>query len=277
VTDQGDRVTPCELSVIATEIAHLAGDFATEMVGGEGARARLRAGAGRKSSATDLVSQADRATEALIVRELRQRRPHDGILAEEGAANHSESGLTWVVDPIDGTTNFLYGNGSYAISIGVRSEELTLAGCVYDPVRRESFVAANQAGATLNGEPLTTAHTAPPLSEALVGTGFHYLAERRREQAELLTHLLPRVRDIRRQGAASVDLCWVAAGRLDAYYECGLMPWDLCAGLLIAEEAGYLSARIDLGSLLDDTVLVTHRDLRTPMVELLRRGAPHAR
>jgi myo-inositol-1(or 4)-monophosphatase len=213
-----------------------------------GSLAKLRRSEGvevaaRKSSKEDIVTFADRETEALIRSRLSELRPNDGFFGEESAGETGTSGLTWVVDPIDGTVNFLYGIPHYAVSIAVVEgdpDPLTwraLAGAVANPASGETFTARAGAGAFLDGSPIRVA-PAIEISQALVGTGFSYLADIRSEQAEVLGGLLHRVRDIRRMGAASLDLCAVASGRLDAYFERRLSPWDHAAGALIARESG---------------------------------------
>ena len=189
-----------------------------------------------KSTPTDLVSEVDRASEALIVGTLRRERPADGIVGEEGTYDPGTSGLRWVVDPLDGTVNYLYRAAAFAVSVGVEDGAGPLAGTVYDPTRDEAFTAARGAGATLNGEPLR-ANAVADLAHALVATGFSYAAADRAWQARVLTAVLPEVRDIRRGGSAALDICAVAAGRVDAYYELGPAPWDRCAGLAVAAEA----------------------------------------
>jgi myo-inositol-1(or 4)-monophosphatase len=190
-----------------------------------------------KSSLTDVVTEVDRASERLIVERLRRDRPGDGVLGEEGGARPGTSGVTWVVDPIDGTVNYVYGRPGFAISIAAQVAGKVVAGVVLDPWLDEAYVATLAGGASCNGRPLrVTGETDPALS--LVATGFAYIAEQRARQAGLLAHLLPRVRDIRRGGSAALDLCYVATGRADAYYESGLNPWDLAAGALVAAEAG---------------------------------------
>lgn len=190
-----------------------------------------------KSSPTDVVTAADRAVEELLVGALAVARPQDGVLGEEGAGTAGSSGVRWVVDPIDGTVNYLYGIPQWAVSLGVEDASGTAVGVVYDPSKGELWQAVRGGGAVLNGQPLRcTGVTA--LGQALVGTGFGYDARRRAAQAALLPALLPAVRDVRRLGAGSLDLCAVAAGRLDAYFEQGLSPWDLSAGGLVATEAG---------------------------------------
>src|SRR4051794_29138110 len=190
-----------------------------------------------KSSATDMVSAADRDAETLIHGVLRSERPEDGLLAEEGGRERALSGRRWVVDPLDGTTNFLYGIPVWAVSVALEDDGGGLVGVVFDPVRGEMFSAERGSGATLNGERLVMA---PPvgLETALLATGFGYDAERRSKQGQVLGRVLPRIRDIRRAGAAALDLCSLAAGRLDGYYERGLGAWDWAAARLVVEEAG---------------------------------------
>jgi myo-inositol-1(or 4)-monophosphatase len=231
------QATPDELLEVALSIAREAGELAARR------RAEGVEIAARKSSSVDIVTFADREVEALIRRRLAELRPGDGFFGEESTATPSSTGLTWVVDPIDGTVNFLYGIPLYAVSIAVVEgdpDPLTwraLAGCVVNPASGEEYTAARGGGARLDGTPIKP--SAPVnLSQSLLATGFSYDPVRRVEQGRLLGGLLGSVRDIRRGGAASLDLCYVAAGRLDAYVERGLHPWDHAAGVLIAEEAG---------------------------------------
>ena len=191
----------------------------------------------RKSSRTDLVSDADRDAERLIADLIRRERPDDGLMGEEGAGIEGRSGRRWIVDPLDGTTNFLYGFPAWSVSIALEDGEGTTVGVVHDPSRGETFSAARGGGARLNGEPIEVGGC-DRLDLALVATGFGYGAERRAAQAETLTRVLPRVRDIRRPGSAALDLSYVACGRVDAYYERDLKPWDWDAGRLLASEAG---------------------------------------
>jgi myo-inositol-1(or 4)-monophosphatase len=181
----------------------------------------------------------DLASEALLRRRLAELRPEDGILGEEDSLPPSASGTWWVVDPIDGTVNYLYGIPQWAVSIGVEDAEGTAVGVVYDPSKDELWQAVRGQGATLNGAPLRCSAVVD-LGQALVGTGFGYDARRRAAQSRVLPDLLPLVRDIRRLGSGALDLCSVAAARLDAYYEQGLSPWDLSAGRLVARESGAL-------------------------------------
>ncbi len=207
--------------------------------------------AATKSSVNDVVTAADREAERLIIAGLRELRPDDGILGEEGASIDGTTGITWVIDPIDGTVNYLYGLPAYGVSIAATVESepsdvgamadgrRAIAGAVYLPVTDELFTAFEGGGASLNSVPLSgPAET--DLSIALLATGFGYTVERRTEQAEVVRQLIPQVRDIRRMGSAATDLCLLAAGRLDAYYERGLQPWDYAAAALIARESGAL-------------------------------------
>lgn len=229
---------------------------------------RAPEGLGAKSSATDMVSDADREAERAIRELLQAERPADGLIAEEGSQSASESGRRWVVDPLDGTINFLYGFPAWAVSVAVEDTEGTLAGVVFEPVRGECFAAARGAGALLDGSPIRV-RDGTPLERALVATGFGYDAERRGWQAEMVARLLPRARDIRRAGAAALDLAWLAAGRIDAFYEHGLNPWDWAAGRLIAEEAG--AAVRDLGGDPPGLVAASSRELADQLEPLVRR------
>jgi myo-inositol-1(or 4)-monophosphatase len=202
-----------------------------------------RAGLGRvldqatKSSATDVVTEVDRRAESLVYEGVRRRRPGDGYVGEEGAAAASSTGVVWIVDPLDGTTNFVYGLPAFAVSIGVVVDGRPTVGVVHDSARGEVFHAVAGRGARLDGRPVAVSGQLD-LATALVATGFGYDAELRRRQAALLPEVVPRVRDIRRSGSCAVDLCWTACGRVDAFYERGPADWDVAAGLLIAEEAG---------------------------------------
>jgi myo-inositol-1(or 4)-monophosphatase len=190
-----------------------------------------------KSTLTDMVSDADREAETLIEQRLRASRPDDGLLGEEGAGRAGTNGLRWIVDPLDGTTNFVFGYPQWAVSIAVEDAEGPIAGCVYDPSRGEMFAAARGEGATLNGVSIHVRGTGD-LGQALVATGFGYDAAQREAQAEQLRGVIGKVRDVRRGGAAAIDIAWVACGRLDGYYETGLNAWDWSAGSLLVEEAG---------------------------------------
>ena len=199
-----------------------------------------------KSSATDLVSDADREAERTIRELLETERPQDGLVAEEGSRAKAASGRRWVVDPLDGTINFLYGFPAWAVSVALEDADGALVGVVHSPIHGETFCAARGEGAFL-GERALRVRPARPLEQSLVATGFSYEPDRRAVQAEAIAKLLPRARDIRRAGAAALDLSWVAAGRLDAFFERGLHHWDWAAGRLLVEEAGGSCAWLDDG------------------------------
>jgi myo-inositol-1(or 4)-monophosphatase len=190
-----------------------------------------------KSTPTDLVSDADVTTERLIRTRVHAARPGDAILGEEGGEGEGTTGLRWVVDPLDGTVNFLFGIPQWAVSIACEDADAALAGVVYDAVRDEMWSARRDGPATLNGVPLHGSGRTE-LATAMVATGFGYDAAVREVQAATVARLLPHVRDIRRFGSAALDLVWCAAGRYDAFYERGLNAWDLAAGALVCERAG---------------------------------------
>lgn len=264
---------PAELRGLAAEVALAAGELLLEARAGGSELGRLASGATRKSSSTDLATEADRASEALVREMLSQARPDDALLGEEGGALAGSTGLTWVVDPLDGTTNFVYDFPVWAVSVAVTDHAGAVAGVVHHPLSGETFSAARGLGAALNGRPIAR-RDPPPLAEALVGTGFSYSSAVRGEQARLLPTLLPAVRDIRRTGSAAIDLCWVAAGRLDAFFESGLKPWDSAAGLLVAAESGIVSVELDdlVGG--ERTLVVAPPELLDGLVALLHGGAP---
>jgi fructose-1,6-bisphosphatase/inositol monophosphatase family enzyme len=191
-----------------------------------------------KSSPTDLVSEADRASETYVVAELRRSRPHDSIMGEEGSSYQGTSGVSWMADPLDGTTNFYFRVPAYCVSLAAAYQGRYVAGVIVDPSRQETWSAAFGRGAGCNGVACHVATGRSDMTTALVATGFGYKREQRAQQAAVLQRLLPQVRDIRRFGSAALDLCWVAGGRFDAYYESHLNEWDWAAGRLICEEAG---------------------------------------
>jgi myo-inositol-1(or 4)-monophosphatase len=202
---------------------------------------RAPEGLASKTSATDPVSDADREAERVIRELLEAERPDDGLVGEEGSRSSGDSGRRWVVDPLDGTVNFLYGLRAWGVSVALEDEEGLAVGVVFNPVSRECFAAERGKGATLNGQPIHVTGCRS-LDRAMVATGFSYESERRAEQAEILVRLLPRIRDLRRAGAAALDLAYVAAGRADSFYERGLKRWDEAAGLLLVHEAGGVTA-----------------------------------
>lgn len=216
---------------LAVEAATAAGTVLMQGVG------QARRTVETKSSSTDMVTEMDRAAERVVVEALRRHRPNDAILAEEGADTSGTSNVRWVVDPLDGTTNYLYGRPEFAVSVAAEVDGRPAVGVVHDPSRAETFTAVAGIGSWLNDGPLHLPRP-PALAQALVGTGFNYDSDWRAEQARALVRILPLVRDIRRLGAAALDLCWVAAGRLDAFWEAGLHHWDWAGGALVAAEAG---------------------------------------
>jgi myo-inositol-1(or 4)-monophosphatase len=190
-----------------------------------------------KSSPTDLVSNADLAAESAIREVLGRRRPGDAILGEEGGST-GDGALRWLVDPLDGTVNFLFGIPVFAVSIACEDASGTVAGVVLDPIRDECFSATRSGAPTLNGQPIHYPDRAGELSLAMVATGFGYDPAVRARQATVMARVLPRVRDIRRAGAAALDLAWCACGRYDAYFERAVNSWDVAAGALVAVRAG---------------------------------------
>ena len=258
--------SPEVLRALAIELATAAGTPAYE--------GRRRLGVGQpvahdtKSTPTDPVTEFDRAAEASIVDTLRVRRPDDGIVGEEGASHAGSSGLVWHIDPIDGTANFVYDLPAWCTSVAVVDDDGPLAGAVFAPVTDELFAAARGAGATLNGAPIRCSN-ASELAVALVGTGFNYSPGTRRRQARRLAALLPTVRDMRRYGSAALDLCFVASGRLDAYYEEHLNSWDLAAGILIASEAGAVTSNFADGPADTEAVVAAAPGVHRALVELI--------
>jgi myo-inositol-1(or 4)-monophosphatase len=228
---------PSALLALAVDTAREAADLV----------ARGRASAGEqvdvKSSSVDVVTAVDTASERLIVGRLLAARPDDAVLGEEGASREGSSGVRWIVDPIDGTVNFLYGLPAYAVSIAAEVDGVVRAGAVLNAATGELFTATTGGGAWLSTparpDPVRLTGSRPAsLEQTLVATGFGYQQEQRRAQGAVVAALLPRVRDIRRIGSAALDLCAAAAGRIDAYYELHLNPWDHAAGGLVAAEAG---------------------------------------
>ena len=227
---------PDQLRDLAAETARSAGELA---YGGQRRLTSFTA----KSSSTDLVTDYDRAAERLLVEAITARRPDDGIVGEEGAAVTSSSGLVWYLDPIDGTTNFVHGHPMWATSVAVGDDRGMIAGAVFAPALGELFAASRDGGATLDGTALVPSGC-ERLALAVVATGFGYSVEHRRTQSRRVANLIDQVADIRRGGSAALDLCYTAAGRVDAYYEEFLNVWDLAAGELIARQAGCRSGPI---------------------------------
>ncbi|WP_277441369.1 inositol monophosphatase family protein [Streptomyces sp. SPB162] len=225
------RAVSTELLEIALEAARKAGELLRT-----GRPADLGVAA-TKSSPIDVVTEMDLAAEKLITELIAEHRPDDGFLGEEGTESTGTSGVRWIIDPLDGTVNYLYGLPAWSVSIAAERDGETVVGVVEAPMRGETYRAVLGQGAFVNDVPARP-RPVPEFAHALVGTGFGYLTERRVAQAEVVRTLLPKVRDIRRGGSAAIDLCDVGCGRLDAYYERGLNPWDFAAGALFAREAG---------------------------------------
>jgi myo-inositol-1(or 4)-monophosphatase len=227
-----------ELLELAVTVAKSAGDLLLD--GLERDRTSVRT----KSSRTDMVTEMDLASERLVAESLYRQRPLDSILGEEGTRRDGSTGVRWIVDPLDGTTNYLHRFPAFAVSIAAEIDGRVAVGVVHDPSREETFAAVRGGGARLSksgtgpATPLQVDMPPPELDKALVGTGFNYDLGLRADQAAVLTRVLPAVRDIRRAGSSALDLCWVAAGRLDAFFEAGLAPWDWAAGALVAGESG---------------------------------------
>ena len=226
-----------ELLALAERAARAAGALLAERVQGP------VSGLAYKSSATDPVSDADRDAEATILAILREARPDDAMLGEEGTAEIGASGLRWVIDPLDGTVNYLYRQAAFCVSIACEDEQGGLVAVVHQPATGETFCARRGAGATRDGRPISV-NRPGSLARALIATGFAYDHERRALQGAIVSRLLPQVRDIRRIGSAALDLAWVADGRLDGYYEHGLNAWDWAGGALLVQEAGGALLRV---------------------------------
>jgi myo-inositol-1(or 4)-monophosphatase len=199
---------------------------------------------------------------------LGKERPDDAVLGEEGSARDGTSGVRWIIDPLDGTTNYLYGFPLFAVSIAVEVDGEVEAGVVAHPSLGEVFTAVRGDGARCNGEPITVSGK-DELATALIATGFAYDPDRRRESARWLEHIIPSVRDIRRGGAASLDLCWVACGRLDGYYEAGLSPWDVAAGDLVVREAGGTTSDFDGGPVRPGSVVAAAPGIASALRQLV--------
>jgi myo-inositol-1(or 4)-monophosphatase len=228
----GTGPTHEELEQLSIALAHGAADVVRK--GGNTALA-----VSAKTTDTDLVTEVDQATERWLIEQLAERRPDDAVLGEEGGGRPGTSGVRWVLDPIDGTVNFVLGIPLYAVSVAAEVDGVVVAGAVCNPVSGELFHARLGGGAYLGDHHLDGPRDVP-LHRAVVGTGFGYDAAVRTRQVAAVAPMLPRIADVRRLGAASLDLCFLAAGRLDAYFEAGLNPWDHAAGGLVATEAGCL-------------------------------------
>jgi myo-inositol-1(or 4)-monophosphatase len=224
------RPDPARLEQLAVDLAEGAAELVRE-------RAADHRSASAKSTATDLVTLVDTAAERWLTARLAELRPDDAVLGEEAGGRGGTTGVRWLLDPIDGTVNFVLGIPHYAVSVAAEVDGVVVAGAVANPVSRETFHAHLGGGARLAGARLTGPREIP-LARAVVGTGFGYDAGLRERQAAAAAPLLPRIGDLRRLGSAALELCFLAAGRLDAYFEAGLNEWDHAAGGLVATEAG---------------------------------------
>lgn len=247
--------TPADLSAELLELALATAREAAALV------AAGRAGAAddvqSKTTTVDVVTAVDKASERLVVDRLLGARPDDGVLGEEGASRDGVSGVRWVVDPIDGTVNFLYGLGSYAVCIAAEVDGVAVVGVVADVPTGEVYAAVRGGGAWVERDGVRTPlHGSAPasLEVTLVGTGFAYDRGIRTWQGEVLAALLPEVRDVRRWGSAAVEICLAAAGRIDAFYQLDLKPWDHTAACLVAEEAG-LEVTVTTGHRMGDPLV----------------------
>lgn len=252
--------TPAELLTLASAAASEAGQFIRE-------RADLvRELVHSKSTPTDMVTEVDHAAERMIVERLLAARPHDGMTGEEGANRPSTSGVRWIIDPLDGTTSYIYGYPAYSVSIAAELDGEVVAGAVFDAAHGRLYAASRGGGAFRDGVTLHV-NEETRLGHALTSTGFGYDPARRAMQAATLARILPQLRDIRRGGSAALDLCWVAAGHVDAYYEQGLNEWDMAAGLLIVREAGGVTGWAE--GLAPPAVIATNPALFEPLRALL--------
>jgi myo-inositol-1(or 4)-monophosphatase len=274
-----------ELLALAIEAARMAGGLLAER-----ARHGFEREVASKSTPTDLVSEADVSSQRAIRELVRERRPDDGFVGEEeGESETGTSGISWVVDPLDGTVNFLFAIPQWSVSVAVRDAAGTIAGAVFDPNRDELFCAtregparldgprgaielSHRAGADVSHERRTGEDAGPggeDLASAMVATGLAYDADVRRAQARVLERVVPRVRDIRRFGSAALDLAWTAAGRFDAYYERSVKQWDIAAGALICERAGLQIRELPEHENLPWGILAAPRALAGPLLELV--------
>jgi myo-inositol-1(or 4)-monophosphatase len=253
-----------ELRAVAEQLARGAGDMALR------GRKSGDLTATTKSSPTDMVTQYDKASEEMIVAGLEGLRPGDAIIGEEGATRPGTSGITWHIDPIDGTSNFYFDIPMWAVSIGAEDAEGPIAGAVYAPALGEMFSAARGEGATMNGATISVRDNTV-LSDALVCTGFSYRVHERATHAQRVAKMVSEIRDIRRFGAAAIDLCFVACGRYDAYFEEHLHSWDLVAGRIIAEEAGAVVTDYSGDTVTPQQVLAAQPGIQRALIELIAR------
>ena len=256
-----------QLRQIAESLAREAGDMALR------GRKSGPLTATTKSSPIDMVTQFDKASEAMITKGLTALRPEDSIIGEEGASKEGTSGITWHIDPIDGTTNFYFDLPMWAVSIGAVDEHGPLAGAVYVPALGEMFSGARSEGATMNGEPISVRDN-DDIADALVCTGYSYLISEREVHAKRVANIVMKVRDLRRFGAAAVDLCFVASGRLDVYFEEHLNSWDLIAGQVIATEAGAIITDYVGNPVTPSQVLASTPGVHADFIRLIAASGP---
>jgi myo-inositol-1(or 4)-monophosphatase len=254
-----------EILTLAVTAAHRAGELLLDHY------SRAATGVDAKSTPTDLVSDADRNAERSIKEIIASERPDDGFMAEETGGEAAQSDITWIIDPLDGTVNFLFRIPTWCVSIAVRQGADLIAGVVHDPNRGETFTARKGAGATLNGVRIRVG-AQDELSQALVGTGFAYDSATREVQAAVVQRVLPRVRDIRRGGSAALDLAYIACGRLDGFYEAHMMEWDKAAGILLIEEAGGVVSSLEDPSGISDGVIAANPHLHPQLQSLVLGG-----
>ena len=254
-----------ELRAIAEQAARAGGDLLRERFEAGGERAT-----GSKSTPTDVVSEADLASERAIREIIGERRPQDAILGEEGGETQEGEGLRWIVDPLDATVNFLYGVPQWCVSVAVHDDDGGLAGVVYDPLREELFAGERGGDVTVNATAVTPSECAE-LESALVATGFAYDADVRAQQAQVLSRLLPRVRDVRRMGSAALDLAWMAAGRYDAFFERAIQIWDTAAGTLLCEAAGLRVRTIEPSGIAPAGVVAAPAGLLEALADIVAR------
>jgi myo-inositol-1(or 4)-monophosphatase len=260
----GEQDAPQRLLEVAVALCEEAGALLLERFEGD-----RRRGITSKSTPTDLVSEADLASERAIAARLAQLRPQDGLLGEEGEDQAGASGMRWVIDPLDGTVNFLFGIPQWCVSVAVQDHSgASIAGAVFDPCRQEMWTAHSAGGPKLNGMPIEGS-TTKDLATAMIATGLAYDANVRAAQGEVLAKLIPKVRDIRRFGSAALDLTWTAAGRYDAYFERSMKIWDVAAGALICECAGLTVAELPAAGPLPWGLLACSPGLTRGLLEIV--------
>lgn len=251
-------------SRVAITAAREAGEYAREHLG------RIKE-IGHKTGANDLVTDVDKASEKMIIDRIKHSFPDHSILAEESGADQSGGPVRWIIDPLDGTVNYAHGFPVFCVSIGIEVDGIVVAGAVYDPMRNEMFTAEKDKGAFLDGEPINVS-SVENVAEALVITGFAYSAEGKRANIDYFRAMIENAQAVRRIGSAALDLCYVACGRCDGFWELGLKPWDTAAGQLIVKEAG--GSVTDLsgqGFMVDrDEILATNGRIHSEMLQFLK-------